>query len=96
MNISLETGKLRDTHSEGKVTMTIEQIIAANRASANEQLEQDERNEVLKAEMRAEELLSRPAPQKILYFPEDTKEDFLQDIQRENVEASQERINYHE
>jgi hypothetical protein len=72
--------------------MTNEQIIAANRASAAEQVKQDERNEVLKAEMRADELLSRPAPKRILYFPENTKEDFLAEIVAENVEESEARI----
>jgi hypothetical protein len=46
-------------------------------------------------EMGAEQKL-RPAPKKILYFPEDTKEDHLREVQRENVEASQARIHNHE
>ena len=46
-------------------------------------------------ELGAEKQL-RPAPHSPLYFPEDTKEDHLKEIQRENVEASQARINYHE
>lgn len=30
------------------------------------------------------------------YFKEDTKEDFLREIEAENVRASNEQINYHE
>jgi len=42
--------------------MTKDEIVEANRKSALEQLEQDERNEDLKASMRAVELLSfRPS-----------------------------------
>ena len=67
--------------------MNQSEINALNRASALEQLEQDKRNEGLKAEMRAEELMQgRPARPR--YFPEDTKEDFLSQIERENITAS--------
>jgi hypothetical protein len=62
-------------------------INALNRASALEQLEQDERNEGLKADMRADELMQgRPARPR--YFPEDTKEEILSQIERENIKAS--------
>ena len=44
-------------------------------------------------EMGAEHKL-RLAPHSPIYFPEDTKEDHLAEIQRENVEASQARLNY--
>ena len=65
-----------------------EEINALNRASALEQLEQDERNEQEKAYMRAEALLQgRPACPR--YFPENTKEDFLSEIERENVNGTQ-------
>ena len=68
--------------------MNQSEIIAANRASEAEQVERDERNEVLKAEMRADELLSRPAPKHFLSFQDDTKEDFLREIEAENVKQS--------
>jgi hypothetical protein len=67
--------------------MNQSEINAANRASALEQLEQNERNEGLKAEMRADELMQgRPARPR--YFPEDTKEDILSQIERENINQS--------
>jgi hypothetical protein len=46
-------------------------------------------------EMGAERLL-RPAPHKFSPFPENTKEDFLGEIERTNVESSEARSNYHE
>ena len=65
--------------------MTRDQIIAANRASALEQQEQDQRNEGLKAYMRADEVMQgRPARPR--YFPEDTKEGILSQIERENID----------
>ena len=70
--------------------MTREEIIAANRKSALEQLEQDERNEDLKADMNAEQLM-KGAPHRPHYFPEnpDTKNEELQSIIKENIKASQ-------
>ena len=65
-------------------------IIAANNKSALEQIEQDERNDKLKAESKADALFNRP--HKPSYFPEEspreTREKELQSIQRENVESS--------
>jgi hypothetical protein len=65
-------------------------IIAANNKSALEQIEQDERNDTLKAELKADALFNRP--HKPSYFPEEspreTREKELQSIQRENVESS--------
>lgn len=46
-------------------------------------------------EMGAEQNL-RPAPHKHFPIPEDTTEDHLTEIVRENVESSEARINYHE
>jgi hypothetical protein len=75
--------------------MTQSEITAANHASALEQLEQDERNEQAKAYMQAEELMQgRPARRR--YFPENTKEYFLKEIERTNVESSEEQINHYE
>lgn len=75
--------------------MTTTEINAANRASALEQQEQDERNEQAKAYMQADELMQgRPARPR--YFPEDAKEDFLKEIERTNVESSEAQINYRE
>ena len=75
--------------------MTTNEINAMNRASALEQLVQDERNEQTKAFIAADELMQgRPA--RPLHFRDNTKEDFLSEIERGNVEASQEQINSHE
>ncbi|HEY1757933.1 MAG TPA: hypothetical protein VGG72_21365 [Bryobacteraceae bacterium] len=76
--------------------MTHSEINAANRASALEQLEQDERNDGQKADMMADRLVNGHAPRRPLYFRDDTKEDFLSEIVAENVRGSEERINYHE
>jgi hypothetical protein len=69
--------------------ITQEDIIAANRASAADQVEQDERNEALKAEMRADGLVNRPAPHHPRYFRENAKEEFLAEIVKENLNQSQ-------
>ena len=69
--------------------ITQSEIIAANRASALEQLEQDERNRDAKADMMADRLVSGHPPRRPLYFKEDTKEDFLSEIERENIFAPQ-------
>jgi hypothetical protein len=69
--------------------MTQEEISAANRKSALEQVEQDERNEGLKADMRAEVFMnSRPSRPWTFIGEHDEKYEALQDIYRENVEAS--------
>jgi hypothetical protein len=68
--------------------MTQSEIIAANRTSALEQLEQDKRNEQTKAYMRADEVMQgRPARPR--YFLEDTKQEILLQIERENVNGTQ-------
>jgi hypothetical protein len=68
--------------------MTQEQIIEANRRSALEQVEQDERNEHLKAAVRAEEFMNRRPHQPHTFIGEhDERYEALQDIQRENVEV---------
>jgi hypothetical protein len=46
--------------------MTQEEIIAANRKSALEQVEQDKRNDTLKAEMEAETLMNSVPPKAIV------------------------------
>jgi hypothetical protein len=69
--------------------MTQEQISEANRKSALEQVEQDERNEDLKAHVAAEALMnSRPHQPHTFIGEHDERYEALQDIQRENVEAS--------
>ena len=69
--------------------MTQEEIIAENRKSALEQVKQDERNEVLKAGMRAEVLMnSQPYHPYTFIGEHDEQYEALQDIYRENVEAS--------
>ena len=69
--------------------MTQEEIIEANRKSALEQVEQDERNEDLKAEMMGAALAnSRYHPHHTFIGALDRKYEALQDIYRENVEAS--------
>jgi hypothetical protein len=67
--------------------MNLSDINAANRASALEQLEQDERNEQTKVYMRADEVM-QGSPARPRYFLEDTTEDFLSEIVAENVKAS--------
>ena len=66
-------------------------IIAANNKSALEQIEQDERNDKLKAESKADALFNRP--HKPSYFPEEspreTRDKELQSIVGQNIEASQ-------
>jgi hypothetical protein len=51
--------------------------------------------EVQFIEMGVERMLKSPR-RPVHYFKEDTKQDFYAEIERENVEASQARINYHE
>ena len=69
--------------------MTQEEISAANRKSALEQVAQDERNERLKADVRAEVFMnSRPHHSHTFIGEHDEKYEALQDIYRENVEAS--------
>jgi hypothetical protein len=63
------------------------ELDAANRASALEQLAQDERNELAKANMKADELMRGPAHTPH-YFPENPKEDFLREIVEENIKQS--------
>jgi transcriptional regulator with XRE-family HTH domain len=71
------------------IKMTQEEISAANRKSALEQVEQDERNERLKADAQAEEFMnSRPYRPHTFIGEEDRKTEALQEVQRENVEAS--------
>jgi len=70
--------------------MTPEEIGMANRKSALEQEEQDERNENLKACMKAEFQLNRRSSHPYTFIGEvDRKAEALQEIERENVEASQ-------
>lgn len=73
--------------------MNQSEIIAANRASAAEQVEQDERNEQTKAEIKADRLVNGHPPRRPLYFPEEspreTRDKELQSIVGQNIEASQ-------
>jgi len=70
--------------------MIQEAISASNRKSALEQEEQDERNEDLKAAMNAEIQLSRRVRRPHTFIGDvDRKAEALQEIERENVEASQ-------
>ena len=66
--------------------MTQEHIIATNKKSELEQLEQDERNELAKAGMKAVELLNirhrRPT-----YFGDDQPDEAIRDTVRQNVHA---------
>jgi hypothetical protein len=69
--------------------MTQEQISEANRKSALEQVEQEGRNEDLKAHLAAEALVnSLPQRPHTFIGVHDEKYEALQDIHRENVEAS--------
>jgi hypothetical protein len=69
--------------------MTQEEISAANRKTALEQVEQDERNEGLKAEVRAEGFMNnRPHHPRTFIGVVDRKAEELQEVERENVEAS--------
>jgi hypothetical protein len=69
--------------------MIQEEIIEANRKTALEQVEQDERNEDLKTHLAAEALMNSHTHRPHTFIGEhDEKYEALQDIQRENVEAS--------
>lgn len=71
------------------IKMNQEEISAANRKSALEQVEQDKRNDALKAAVRAEEFTnSRPHRAHTFIGEHDEKYEALQDIHRENVETS--------
>ena len=71
--------------------MSQQDINEANRTSALEQIEQDERNDKLKAESKADALFNRP--HKPSYFPEEspreTRDKELQSIVEQNIKASQ-------
>jgi hypothetical protein len=69
--------------------MVQEDITAANRKSALEQVEQDKRNDALKAEMKAEILMNCVPPRHRTFIGEmDRRAEALQEVGRENVEAS--------
>ena len=66
--------------------MTDQEFIAANKRSELEQREQDERNEQLKAEMQAVELMNR-RHRRPTYFGEDEPDEAIRDAVRQNVHA---------
>lgn len=69
---------------------TQREINESNRKSAQEQVEQDERNEELKAEMKAVAFVNGHPPRHKFTFigDRDRRAEALQEIERENVEAS--------
>lgn len=66
------------------------EIVEMNRKSALEQVAQDERNDDLKADLKADQLVNgRPPRRKFTFIGEtDSRDEALADIIRENVESS--------